>query len=152
MISFLFSSSRQWYDRNGLAKPSELDHSKVTRYNFAFFQPNGEGDIWGTDSWADSIVLFGEQDWNPPEGAQEFCSWDTPKGPPEKKACAARKSGTGLIQLAHDAGVEVYPSIGGWTLSNSFPALAANSKSRVDFANNCVKLIEAYDFDGIDIE
>ena len=145
-------TQRQWYDRNHLARPSELDHSKVTRYNFAFFQPNEEGDIWGTDKWADSIVLFGEQDWAAPEGTQQYCSWDTPKGPPEPNACASRKSGTGLIELAHDAGVEVYPSIGGWTLSNSFPKLAANPTARVAFANNCVRLIEAYDFDGIDIE
>ncbi|KAL3806783.1 hypothetical protein ACHAXA_003902, partial [Cyclostephanos tholiformis] len=91
--------------------------------------------------------LFGEQ-VGIPRGTREY---GTPEVRP-KKACAARKIRTGLIQLAHDAGVEVYPSIGGWTLSHSFPKLAANSTSRVNFANNCVKLIEAYDFDGIDID
>jgi GH18 family chitinase len=145
----LFSIPRQWYDRDSIAKPSNLDHSKVTRYNFAFFQPNEKGDIWGTDSWADAIVLFGDPDWNSPEGAQQYCSWDAAGEPP---VCEARMYETGLISQAHSAGVEVYPSIGGWTLSNLFPQLAADPKSRVDFANNCVKLIEAYDFDGIDIE
>ena len=48
-----YYASWQWYDRSGLAKPSNLDMTKVTRYNFAFFQPNTQGDIWGTDSWAD---------------------------------------------------------------------------------------------------
>jgi len=47
--------------------------------------------------------------------------------------------------------VEVYPSIGGWTLSGPFSELAASAESRKRFAENCVKLIEAYDFDGIDI-
>ena len=145
----LFYISRQWYDRDSLAKPSNLDHSKVTRYNFAFFQINEKGDIWGTDSWADSIVLLGDSDWNPAEGAVQYCSWDAPGEPP---ACGARQYETGLISQAHSAGVEVYPSIGGWTLSGNFPKLAASATSRVDFANNCVKLIEAYDFDGIDIE
>ena len=48
--------------------------------------------------------------------------------------------------------MEVYPSIGGWTLSNNFPKMAADAAARATFATNCVKLIEAYDFDGIDIE
>jgi hypothetical protein len=55
------------YDREGLAKPSNLDHSKVTRYNFAFFQTNKNGDIWGTDDYADPIVLYGEINWNCPD-------------------------------------------------------------------------------------
>ena len=47
--------------------------------------------------------------------------------------------------------MEVYPSIGGWTLSDPFSELAASAESRKRFAENCVKLIETYDFDGIDI-
>ena len=43
-----YYASWQWYDRDGLAAPKNLDHSKVTRYNFAFFQINTRGDIWGT--------------------------------------------------------------------------------------------------------
>ena len=43
-----YYASWQWYDRDGLAAPKNLDHSKVTRYNFAFFQINTQGDIWGT--------------------------------------------------------------------------------------------------------
>ena len=74
-----------------------------------------------------------------------YCSWD---GPGEAPACAGHHYETGLISQAHNAGVEVYPSIGGWTLSDPFPALAANSAARQKFAENCVKLIETYDFDG----
>mmetsp|Transcript_20208 Transcript_20208/g.48570 ORF Transcript_20208/g.48570 Transcript_20208/m.48570 type:complete len:147 (+) Transcript_20208:246-686(+) len=104
-----YYASWQWYDRSGLAKPSNLDHSKVTRYNFAFFQINSNGDIWGTDEWADAITLYGEFDWS---GAGEsFCSWDAEGGVPPN--CAAHHSEGGLIRQAHDAGVEVYPSIGG---------------------------------------
>ena len=43
------------------------------------------------------------------------------------------------------------PSIGGWTLSDNFPTIAATEAGRKAFAANCVKLIEEYDFDGIDI-
>ena len=47
---------------------------------------------------------------------------------------------------------EIYPSIGGWTLSDNFPTLAASAASRANFANQCVDLIKEYDFDGIDID
>ena len=143
-----YYASWQWYDRNGLAKPENLDHSKVSRYNFAFFQINEQGQIWGTDSWADPIVLFGEFDWMAVPGTGH-CSWDSPDEPP---VCAGHFYEGGLIHQAHSAGVEVYPSIGGWTLSDPFPTLAANPTARATFAANCVELIKAYDFDGIDID
>lgn len=145
-----YYASWQWYDRDGLAKPSNLDHTKVTRYNFAFFQINESGSIWGTDEWADANLLYGNFDWNYVPGAgNEYCSWDKESGPP---TCAGHHYESGLIYQAHQAGVEVYPSIGGWTLSDPFPALAANPEARLNFAANCVKLIEAYDFDGVDID
>ena len=139
------------YDRNALAKPINLDHSKVTHYNFACFQTNVNGNIWGTDAYADPIVLYGEMDWSwaPGQGKPGFCSWTEPGKPP---LCQGHKYETGLIYQAHTAGVEVYPSVGGWTLSNDFPSLAKNPTARKAFAANCVKLIEAYDFDGIDID
>lgn len=145
-----YYASWQWYDRNGLAKPANLDHTKVTRYNFAFFQINESGDIWGTDEWADAITLYGEFNWMYIAGQdQAYCSWDKEGQPP---TCAGHYHETGLIYQAHQAGTEVYPSIGGWTLSDPFPALAANPAARKKFAENCVKLIETYDFDGIDID
>jgi chitinase len=145
-----YYASWQWYDRAQHAKPSNLDHSKVTRYNFAFFQTTTTGEIFGTDSWADAIVLFGDFNWAaaPGEGTQ-YCSWDTPTDPP---ACAAHNYETGLIYQSKQAGVEVYPSIGGWTLSDPFPAMAANEAARNKFAQQCVELIKSYDFDGIDID
>ena len=33
-----------------------------------------------------------------------------------------------------------------------FPAMSANPTARANFAKNCVELIQAYDFDGIDID
>lgn len=39
--------------------------------------------------------------------------------------------------------------VGGWTLSNSFPAVAADPKKRLRFAQECVGLIADYGFDGI---
>lgn len=125
-----------------------MDFTKVQRVNYAFFQTDTSGNLWGTDSWGDPNVLFGDYDWNPSDSSKEFCSWDSPTDRP----CNYHKYENGLIHLVHAAGAEIYPSIGGWTLSDPFPAMAANSDSRANFAKNCVDLIRAYGFDGIDID
>lgn len=44
-----YYASWQWYDRDGLAAPINMDFSKITRANFAFFQITEEGYIYGTD-------------------------------------------------------------------------------------------------------
>jgi chitinase len=143
-----YYASWQWYDRQKLAQPSNLDFTKVQRVNFAFFQTNANGDLWGTDSWADPQVLFGPANWNPGAAEAKYCSWDAPG----TKTCDYHKYNEGLISLAHAAGAEVYPSIGGWSLSSAFPAMAASPTSRTNFANKCVELIQDYGFDGIDID
>lgn len=49
--------------------------------------------------------------------------------------------------------LQFYPcSIGGWSLSDPFPAMAANAEARTTFAMQCVELIKSYNFDGIDID
>jgi chitinase len=143
-----YYASWQWYDRSKLAEPKNMDFSKVTRVNFAFFQTDTNGYLSGTDSWADPQVLFGPSNWNPSPTDKLYCSWDAPN----LKNCNAHYFEDGLIGLAHAAGAEVYPSIGGWTLSNTFPTVAASPTARSTFASQCVDLIKDYDFDGIDID
>ena len=146
-----YYASWQWYDRNGLAEPAAFDFTKITRANFAFFQITPDGYIYGTDNWADPITLFGFYDWMAEEGSgvHEYCSWDAPNTPP---TCMTHKYEEGLIYLAHQAGAEVYPSIGGWSLSDPFPVMAADAESRATFASQCVDLIKNYNFDGIDLD
>ena len=127
-----------------------MDFTKITRANFAFFQITERGDIYGTDNWADPITLFGYYDWMAEEGTADlYCSWDEPGEPPN---CSAHKYKEGLIYLAHKAGAEVYPSIGGWSLSDPFPVMAANAQARARFASQCIDLIKSYNFDGIDLD
>ncbi len=57
-----------------------------------------------------------------------------------------------VVALAHNANVKVMASIGGWTLSETFPAIAANAAKRAIFAGDCNKLLKKYQFDGIDID
>jgi chitinase len=68
------------------------------------------------------------------------------------KNCAHHKYEDGLIHRVHAAGAEIYPAIGGWTLSKTFPAMAANATARTNFAKQCIDLIRDYGFDGIDID
>lgn len=146
---FTKKASWQWYDRSKLAKPSNMDFKKVTRVNYAFFQLDGYGNIWGTDEWADPRLLFGDVTGECQPGAPRCrCSWTEP----HHKSCSYHLENTGLISLVHSAGREIYPSIGGWTLSDPFSTMAADPTSRTNFARNCRNLIVEYNFDGIDID
>jgi len=78
----------------------------------------------------------------------ERCSWDAAN----TKACNFYNFKEGLIYLVHAAGGQIFPSLGGWTLSDAFPAMAASASSRANFASQCVDLIKEYDFDGIDLD
>ena len=48
----------QLYDNTERAKPTNMEFNKVDRVNYAFFQTDVSGNIWGTDSWADPITLL----------------------------------------------------------------------------------------------
>jgi hypothetical protein len=99
-----YYASWQWYDRSGLSAPFNMDFTKITRANFAFFQITDEGYIYGTDTWADPITLFGPHDWmQEPGTGHEYCSWDEPGSAPE---CNGHKYEEGLIYRAHAAGAE----------------------------------------------
>lgn len=47
----------QWYDNTERASPVNMQFNKVDIVNFAFFQSDEEGNVWGTDPWADPITL-----------------------------------------------------------------------------------------------
>ena len=108
-----------------------------------------QGNLFGTDEWADPQLLFGPYIYNEAEqtNANYKCSWDGPN----VKNCNHHDLSKGIVQLAHSVGTEVMPSIGGWTLSDNFPSIAASATKRERFAQQCVELIVDYDFDGIDL-
>jgi len=53
-----YYASWQLYDNGERAKPSNIEFSKLDRVNYAFFQCDGGGNIWGMDSWADPMALL----------------------------------------------------------------------------------------------
>ncbi|MFM2206146.1 MAG: hypothetical protein RL213_121 [Bacteroidota bacterium] len=120
----------QWYDRNKLVNPMTIPYSKYTIINYAFFNPQANGTILNFDSWADDNILLGPLNWstNQPITTQS------------------------LPYQCHLNNVKLLVSIGGWTLSNNFPGIAADPVKRATFAHSCVQLIQTYNFDGIDID
>src|SRR6185295_3853385 len=59
-----------------------------------------------------------------------------------------------LVSSAHNAGVKVGISVGGWNDGNdsAFVSLAGNSTARTAFVNNIVNFINQYNLDGVDID
>ncbi len=122
----------QWYDRAKLVNPMTIDYSKYSILNYAFFKPNPDGTIVGTDSWADDNLLLGPFNW--------------------QTSPATHYTNQSLVGKAHAAGVKILISVGGWTLSDDFPAIAGNPTKRATFAHSCKGLVQTYDLDGIDID
>ncbi len=120
----------QWYDRAKLVQPNSIDYSKYTIVNYAFFAPQTDGSIAGTDSYSDEILLLGEINW----------------------AQGGHYPNTSLVDLAHNANVKVLISVGGWSLSDNFSAIASDVTLRANFAHNCVILCDTFNLDGIDID
>lgn len=120
----------QWYDRGKLVRPQTIDYSKYTVLNYCFFVPKADGTIESHDTWADENLLLGEQDWA--NGGQ-------------------RKPETSIVYQARQRGVKILGTIGGFTLSSTFPGIAADPIKRATFAAACVNLVRTYGFDGIDI-
>lgn len=141
-----YYASWQWYDRDKAGDPQNIDFGKYDRINYAFFQTDKQGEIYGTDEWADPQLLWGPYIYDEANqiqsgvGANYYCSWDGPS----LRNCNFHDTSKGLIDLVHKAGATVMPSIGGWTLSDTFPTVAASEMTRQNFARNCVRLITEY--------
>lgn len=121
----------QWYDRSQLVNPESIFYEKYSVINYAFFRPMADGSVVTTDSWADENLLLGPMVWWPVQ---------------------YHDSTRSLPYLAHQAGVKVLPSIGGWNDSYNFPGIAADPVKRAIFINSCIGLIDMYHFDGIDLD
>lgn len=122
----------QWYDRTKLVSPTTIKYDSYSIINYCFFKPELNGAINSTDTWADENLLQGQINWS-----------TTP---------TSYYPNTSIIDLAHQANTKIMVSIGGWTLSDNFPTIAANPTSRALFASECNRLIRFYHFDGIDID
>lgn len=116
--------------RNPSLKPHQIDPSLVTHINYAFANVDTAGNIILIDPWADTDY---RTDWNSekPYWGNFLELQDLKKKHPHLKT---------LI------------SLGGWTLSTTFSALAENPTARRNFAQNAVAFCKKYGFDGVDID
>lgn len=134
----------QWYDRNKLVNPESINYSKYTIINYSFVYPLPNGIITLTDPWADKNLLLGTINWGTaPAGYDSSYDLGNP---------AYHNPNTSLIYHAHQNNVPVMMSIGGWTLSEDFPLIAATPSYRTNFAHSCNELVRVYNIDGIDID
>jgi chitinase len=134
----------QWYDRAKLVNPQSIDYSKYTIINYSFFDVDTDGNIEITDPWADKNLLLGPINWSvAPAGYDTGYDFGNP---------AYHHPGQKFSDICHSHNVKLLPSIGGFTLSYNFSAIAADPVKRQTFANSCVDLIDAFGFDGIDID
>ena len=113
-----------------LLDPQNIPYDKLTIINYSFFYPLESGEIVGMDPAADLYLLKGETD----------------------SLSLNIVPGGSIIELAKRQGTKVVLSIGGWETSNNFPQVSADPAKRTNFAHWCIKLIQQYGFDGIDID
>ncbi|MFP4242597.1 MAG: glycosyl hydrolase family 18 protein [Chitinispirillaceae bacterium] len=109
----------------------DVPYDKLTHIQYAFFLPETDGTIVSSDEDADEQILLGDKIWWPEE---------------------THDSTTSLVHLAHQNNVKVLASVGGWTGSENFPAMAGSAQTRSRFCSSARALIEQYNFDGIDID
>jgi chitinase len=113
-----------------LLNPQNIPYDKLTVINYSFFYPLESGEIVGMDPAADLYLLKGETD----------------------SLSLNIAAGGSIIELAKRHGTKVVLSIGGWETSNNFPQVSADPIKRANFAHWCIKHIQQYGFDGIDID
>lgn len=120
------------YARN--FQPTDIPASKLSHLLYAFFQPGADGTVQLTDAWADVQKHYQDDSWNEP-GNNLYGN---------------------LKQLyllkQRNRKMKVLMSIGGWTLSSGFPAMAASPNLLNNFVNSVITFIEDYGFDGVDID
>jgi chitinase len=57
-----------------------------------------------------------------------------------------------MIKLAHQQDVKVLISVGGWGWDEQFEQVAAGAGSRSTFVRDLLKIVEQYQFDGVDMD
>ena len=122
--------SWKWQKDRERLNPHSIPYDKLTVVTYAFFYPLETGEIVGMDPIADKYLLKGEID----------------------SLSGKTKTNNSIVGLAHRQGTRVVLSIGGWENSNNFPQVAGDPQKRAIFAHGCVKHINAYGFDGIDVD
>lgn len=114
--------------------PSKIDGSLITHLNFAFMDMDANGNLVLCDEHADFMAILPEQN-------------GLTYGEPYAGVLGAMN-----ILRSKYPNMKIGISVGGWTRSGDFAAVAANPTARANFANNISKFVDYLGFDFVDID
>lgn len=120
------------YSRNYM--PMSIPFDKLTHLLYAFANCDVDGSVVLTDSWADTDKHFADDPWTGSPTALYGCLG---------KIARAKRNNRNLKLML---------SVGGWTLSTNFAAVAADPSKRAVFVKTAVGMLEDLGLDGIDID
>lgn len=122
-------------------EPADIPAESLTHINYAFLEVNeSTGELRSIDPWADMQIVFNAKNGLPAQ------TWE--------QSSANRAGNFGRLRdlKALHPHLKVLFSVGGWTLSAPFPAVAADPIRRQAFADSAAAWVSEQGFDGIDID
>ena len=114
---------------------ADIDASKLTHINYAFANVSPDGRCILGDAYADVQKTFTAE--NSVDGVAD--TWDQP--------LAGNFNQLRKLKMKYPK-VKTLISLGGWTWSDKFSAMAMTSAGRVKFVDSCIDFMELYGFDG----
>jgi len=114
---------------------AEAEHSKRIVGYFPYWE---SGDVDSIDYSKLTDIIY-------------FHIWPNADGTLDTSAVNINDLNT-LTDNAHAIGVKVLIAVGGWGVSNGFPAMAADPTARANFISNIADYIFANNLDGVDID
>ncbi|KAG6029031.1 Endochitinase 1 [Claviceps citrina] len=120
------------YGRN--FQPADLPVSQLSHVLYSFLNLKADGTIFSGDTYADLEKHYPSDSWNDVGHNAYGCV---------KQLFLLKRANRKL---------KVILSIGGWTWSTNFPAVASSPATRSKFAKSAVTFMKDWGFDGIDVD
>ena len=118
---------------------ADIDGSKLTHINYAFANVSPDGMCVLGDPYADVQKTFTAE--NSVDGVAD--TWD--------QSMAGNFNQLRKLKIKYP-NVKTLISLGGWTWSDKFSAMAMTAAGREKFVDSCLIFMETYGFDGIDVD
>ncbi|CAJ0844873.1 14866_t:CDS:2, partial [Entrophospora sp. SA101] len=112
----------------------DIDYDKLTHILYAFANIKNDGEVFLGDPWSDTDIHFDGDSWN--DNVKNLYG-------NFKQLYLLKKKNRHL---------KVSLSIGGWTWSTNFSAVASSHNSREKFVDSAIKLMNDLGLDGLDID